>query len=779
MKALLNFVLFLICMPFAYTAYGAANSSKAILRQDSVKTELISGKSRTTFYVYTSASEDYYIKFWMMGTHNRNGGYSTYVVGVDNTTVGYIQPNIADWGLYTPTFNYVNMSAGEHQIWLEGIEDYFIDVPNAERVISYDPNANNQTPYDAYYANMKTHCYYPYQQPIFIDDPPYRQIGYHPIEGDSLMPPIYYYAELNKKVYYTFSRLMYFTNGWTVSVNVCKDESLETIVHVFNRDNLLYSATSPVMDTDDDTFSYTIPQAGFYYVLVRGNTPDDWGTCDVSISHPTHGYEFENVPVNCSYTIIDSPEVDTDYACFAMENDPIIFLMDSGNGGGIVKYNDDFYSPSCSFDWQENARIDGTLSSGQWIFTTTKSFPTQTPKKCDIYTRCIKGYSDGSFPELQLGDIIFSAPGDGFLYNCLSWAVGEWLTYFATADANEWNQYTDSILSAYNYITCTESQAIIDLWAVPENNNEYTYTHVSVKKKGHAYAGSYDWESKNADGYRLFHPRYGLRNDTFYGDVIRHYKKSTNIPDPGIMHDSYSENPVLINIGMTQGEFSEIEKGIISIPQETIIDFSTLSEKCKSDGKLRVTLSIDTYEKVESYKPLLDYCMKHPELQYLLFHKICEGDILAIKLLKDLTLSGTQAPLWKKAINDVRELCNQKKDVKCLHNAQSYGLYLIKLLLADSTEPPFFAHDVTYSNSPVMQVKANGRQLSINFNLDTDAIVSVCVGDTDGSMIYNLANKCRLEKGEHTFSYQVPQSGSYAIGLIVNGSVYKKTLLIK
>ena len=780
MKALLNYILFWICMPFAYTAYSSANASSAILRQDSVKTEYVSGKVRTTFYVYAPASDNYYIKFWMMGTHNQNAGYSTYDVGVDNSKEGTIQPNNADWGLYTPNPNYFSLSAGEHQIWLEGIEDFYIDVPNAERVISYDPNAYNSTPYNNYYASMKTHYSSPYQQPVY-DNAPYREIGYHPTEGDSLMPPIHYYAELNKEVFYTFCRLMYFTDNWTVYVNVCKDQSMKTIVHIFNRDNIFYSATSPVMNTDNDTFSYTITQAGFYYVLVRGYTPDDWGTCDVSISHPTHGYEFEDVPVNCSYTIIDSPEVNTPYVCFAMNNDPIIFLMNSGNGGSIIKYNDDYYSSNCDYDWKNNARIDEDLSSGQWIFTMTKSFPTRTAKKCDIYTRCPKGGEHSFFPNYKWGDIIESSPDTTRRYNCLSWAVGEWLVWHAGTSEDGWNLYSDSVLAAYNYITCTENQATIDLWAVPDNNNDYEYTHFSVKKGGHAYAGGYDWESKLGSDDRVFHPRYALRDEYGWGDVIRHYKKNPNgtVPGPGVLLNSHQEDPIIINVGMTQEEFGEIEKGVISIPQETIIGFSTLSERCKSDGKFKVTLIIDSYEKVESYKPLLDYCKKHPELQHLLCQKICEGDVLAIKLLKDLTLSGTQAPMWKKAINDVQELCNQQKDVKCLHNAQSYGLYLIKLLLADSKEIPFFAEDVTYSNSPVMQVKTNGRQLSINFNLDADAIVSVCVGDMDGSMINSIANNCRLAKGEHTVNYQVPQAGSYAIGLIVNGSVYKKTIFVK
>lgn len=105
-------------------------------------------------------------------------------------------------------------------------------------------------------------------------------------------------------------------------------------------------------------------------------------------------------------------------------------------------------------------------------------------------------------------------------------------------------------------------------------------------------------------------------------------------------------------------------------------------------------------------------------------------------------------------------------------------MYLIKLLLAEARSEPMKNENVTFSNSHLLKVKSNGKHLTISFELDTDAIVSVYAGNTEGTVINTVANKQKLEKGEHTISYQAPKAGSYVVGLVVNGSVYKKTIII-
>lgn len=196
-------------------------------------------------------------------------------------------------------------------------------------------------------------------------------------------------------------------------------------------------------------------------------------------------------------------------------------------------------------------------------------------------------------------------------------------------------------------------------------------------------------------------------------------------------------------------------------------------------GAYIVNLSIDAFEKVDSYQQLLQYCKDNDELKYMLYQKIRENSMLAVKLLKDLTLSGEQPDLWWDTVKNVWWLCREKKDVKCLCNAQSYGLYLTKLLIAKGTPQQVNPNCISYSNSPVFTVTAHDRTITIALDLNTDAIVTVMAGTVDGTIIHNVTNRQRLQKGCCSFSYQAPQAGQYAIGVTVNGAVYKKTIVVK
>lgn len=782
-QSLLQRLIPFISVMVAQTALASMNVITPYLRQDSIKSMLIGDKLRTVFYVYAPESNTYSLKFWLMGVRTSGGAFSTYEVGIDGEFQGYVHPSRADWCLCTPySMSDPYLTEGTHEIFLQ---DHYPDLPNAERVIS---NSLPLPPSPLYitdscrYEYMKNH----YESPsnsateyngVFSN---YRQFNYNPSNGDTLTPPMGYTAELNKKVFYTFYRLEYYMAGETVLVNVNTQDNLQMVIHVFSQDGTSFSATSLPTSSTGGGISCYIPNSGFYYVLVRSYDPDEWGTCSVTIQNGVYSRSFENVPVNCSRTNIDSPDATREYACFAMSSnsDPIVYLMSPGNDGGVVRYNDDFSSALSNIDWNNNARIDGSLSSGQWLLALTKSYPGSSLPVCDIYTRCEKvDFPDCDMPYLELDDYLIASNSSDY-YNSLSWAVGEWLIPYWFEFRADGNAYADSVLNAYNYVVTTADKASIDLWARTNPDNSLEYSNYSVKSKCHPYAGGYAWESKLTEYKRIFHPRYDLRGDE-YGNVIRHYRlRSTINPDPNPEPFPDPGNPVLANINLTGEEVGQIEAGLCEVSQRASSGFDELYETCKKEGAVKVSLFIDTYEKVKAYKPLLEYCKNNRAFDYLLYQKVCERDILAIKLLKDLTLSGSKAYLWNEAIANVKRICSDQKEGKCLHNAQSYGMYLIKLLLADAKSEPMKDENVTFSNSPLLKVNSNGKHLTISFELDTDAIVSVYAGNTEGTIINTAVNKQKLEKGEHSFSYQAPKAGSYVVGLVVNGSFYKKTLLI-
>ena len=782
-QSLLQRLIPFISVMVAQTALASMNVITPYLRQDSIKSMLIGDKLRTVFYVYAPESNTYSLKFWLMGVRTSGGAFSTYEVGIDGEFQGYVHPSRADWCLCTPySMSDPYLTEGTHEIFLQ---DHYPDLPNAERVIS---NSLPLPPSPLYitdscrYEYMKNH----YESPsnsateyngVFSN---YRQFNYNPSNGDTLTPPMGYTAELNKKVFYTFYRLEYYMAGDTVLVNVNTQDNLQMVIHVFSQDGTSFSATSLPTSSTGGGISCYIPNSGFYYVLVRSYDPDEWGTCSVTIQNGVYSRSFENVPVNCSRTNIDSPDATREYACFAMSSnsDPIVYLMSPGNDGGVVRYNDDFSSALSNIDWNNNARIDGSLSSGQWLLALTKSYPGSSLPVCDIYTRCEKvDFPDCDMPYLELDDYLIASNSSDY-YNSLSWAVGEWLIPYWFEFRADGNAYADSVLNAYNYVVTTADKASIDLWARTNPDNSLEYSNYSVKSKCHPYAGGYAWESKLTEYKRIFHPRYDLRGDE-YGNVIRHYRlRSTINPDPNPEPIPDPGGPVLANINLTGEEVGQIEAGLYEVLQRASSGFDELYETCKKEGAVKVSLFIDTYEKVKAYKPLLEYCKNNRAFDYLLYQKVCERDILAIKLLKDLTLSGSKAYLWNEAVANVKRICSDQKEGKCLHNAQSYGMYLIKLLLADAKSEPMKDENVTFSNSPLLKVNSNGKHLTISFELDTDAIVSVYAGNTEGTIINTAVNKQKLEKGEHSFSYQAPKAGSYVVGLVVNGSFYKKTLLI-
>ena len=111
-------------------------SATPSIRQDSVKTSVNGNTSETTFYVYATVSQNYYIKFWVMGVKHFDGTFSKYGIRVDNGSVtDTIVTTQADWQMGTPKNSQtMYLTEGYHEISLEGTIN---DIPNAERVASY------------------------------------------------------------------------------------------------------------------------------------------------------------------------------------------------------------------------------------------------------------------------------------------------------------------------------------------------------------------------------------------------------------------------------------------------------------------------------------------------------------------------------------------------------------------------------------------------------------------------------------------------------------------
>ena len=350
------------------------------------------------------------------------------------------------------------------------------------------------------YAKMKDHENYANYSISNADtlETTYRVINYNNIDNDPIIPPYIFNAELNKEVYYTFLRIEYYTQGQTVSITTDEVNGVGHVLNVFSKSYSYNTTWADSTYNGHANLTITIPRTDFYYIMVRTQSPTDYGICSLTINNDK---KFEGVPINNSSTPLQHIHYGPIYSCFAKSNvgNPMVFLV--GDNGKVSYFNDDYPYSSSNYNWRTNARIDGLLFTNLWLQTTAKSYPPEIIQRFDIYVGCESEYEK---------DAIYSSKSDTsqIHYNCIAWSVGEWKEWINPKNTIE---DFDDFYSDYGYErTNNVDSAVIDLW---KRNN--TFTHASIKSKANPYATGYDWESKDGMGARLFHPRDTIYN-TYY-----------------------------------------------------------------------------------------------------------------------------------------------------------------------------------------------------------------------------------------------------------------------
>lgn len=549
MRQSISLFIISICLQVLCIQAKPANPivSFPLLTQDSVYTRIENGKAITTFKVTAPITGNYVLEFWLMGVKHTDATFSSYALRIDTNPVSdSVVTDRGDWHVYRPSnSSLVYFTQGQHDIHLEGT---LTDVPNAERVITRSSLYENPLALNANtrYMMMKNHDNYDNTIVFGIDslELNYRVLNYNRLEDDITKAPFQFNAELNKQVYYTFFRLEYFTKDQVVSITTDEENGVGHVLNVFSKSNPYNYTWADSTFNGHANLNITIPKTDFYYVLVRTQSPDDYGTCSLTINGDER---FEGVPICSSITLFQHIQFGPLYSCFAKSSvgDPMILLL--GSNGRVYDYNDDFpFDPTSSqYDWGTNARIDGLLYSNTWIFTTAKSYPPTTKQRFDIYVGCkIFNFNDDEIISSDVADVL------NWNFNCIAWSIGSWTTYI---DADMTIEEYDSLYALYGFErTSYAASSKIDLWV---DGNEIS--HASIKSKANPYAAGYDWESKKGGLERVFHPRYGLSE---YGQVAYHYKKKFS----GSIHPSIP----FLSFAFTHQETEQIEKEISLIPKQ-------------------------------------------------------------------------------------------------------------------------------------------------------------------------------------------------------------------
>ena len=742
---------------------------------------ITNNKPVTTFDISIPYSGNYYISAWLMGVKHEDNSYSTYTMQVDNSYYTYsITNNSADWNFSNLVSIYIPQ--GNHQLHI--YSNTLSDVPNVEMIYICSvpiPQSN------ASYLLMKSH-----NQTVFpIDQYNYEyQLTYYAVENSQDSPPIHYTGFRDKSIYYTFRRLVYFEEGDDMKISVTSSSSNtgNIVIDAFHVDNPttgwstgLYSAPTltPILDT-------VAPMTGFYYIIVRTNNNNYWGTCNLNINNSAY---FENVPVNCCNTFVTGVTYGNFQTSFALgtNGDPYVMLMYPQ--GGVLAYNDDFESESTfsDFNWGTDARIHFRHSSTYWVFTAlSNSFPqSQYAATADIYTGIETHLTnqltqiETNYPNYKVNDIMVSSTPSNY-YNSLSWAFGDWTSpcIYEGDGLTLLNalEELDSYASIYGYTRngANENNSEVDVYTkYSETEGDEVLSFASVKSKGHYFAAGYSWESKLGSDERVFHPRHSLEGG-IAGQIAYHYiKDSQSIASRNNM---LCDIRVIENASFNLSEYEIIENGILSIQPEIKESFDLLWTKCTEAGKWKPVIYLSEYEQWDYYPELLNLCKSYSELKYKIYQLVDKGYSLAIKLLYDI-----EKPLHESVLKKIQENTKKKrKDINGLPiicPIKTEALLFIKALF--EKEGSFnVENNVNYSNAPIFELKQKYKEISIKFKIDVPSTISIKLFDATHNEIINIITDRLIDCGTTQESFTINKSGIYVVCLIVNGCVYEKKITI-
>lgn len=737
--------------------------------------EIINNKPVATFDVTVPSAGYYYSSFWIQGVKHADDTYSTYKVWLDNSPTYYmtLTQNSADWGFTNLVSVY--MPSGTHKVRVSS--DSLDDVPNVDFLYC---SSSSGVPSSNPYLQMKSHT-----QPVSsVIGGDYQTVFHYDEIGTSSYPPTSFIAERDKSIYYTFLRLEYFTEGDSVKISVTdmdlNTDGWENVISVF-----FYDQNYPGFSwTSTDFLAEEITRTGFYYVMVRTDSNDTWGTCSFSINGERF---FENVPVSCCKTEIPSTMEDGNYWSFALGTNCDLMSLALAPAGGVYHYDDDrgYNATNSDFDWGTNPCAWRYMYGGfSHLVTLANSYPQGgNVAVADVYTGVpsISMYlylNPADYPNYKESDQMVSAPAtpyndlSSYHYNDLSWAFGSWTHQeFLSHDSllsqlEELDEYAE--ISGYIRVASP-----LTLWeAVDVYVNDGSISHAAVKSKSHYFSAGYAWESKLGDHERVFHPRHSLEGGDA-GTITYYYRKSPYL--------SNSLQPcdlrVLENVSFTDEEQEAIDRGVAQVSDDVAEAFEGLLRLCYEDAVRKPFASLSQFAKLRHYGELLSLCRKNPETLYLICRHLPTDFGLTYRLIYDF--GGEKYEGLKKQITGPdKEKRTDESGRRVLRTSRSKALLFAKALLNDGAMQKTIG-GITYSSDPKLSLSQSGMKATVSFELESPASVTLVCECPQRGPVRRLMENERLSPGRHCADVELQGTGIYVFSLIVDGCVYEKKVIVK
>lgn len=764
--------------------------------------EVKDGKAFVSFEVEAPYAGEFFANFWMLPTRLNNGEYSKYDVSVNGNILNEkICPVSGDWqSISLANDARITLNKGTNVISVIGD---IPDVPNVEHV-KLSAKSSGAVISNVNYLNYKNDiskistkntALKKAATSYVLSDTAASGIEKIKDYGSQDNPAYSYQYSKQITIKYTFYKTLYFTKDEQIFIATNGIDNAGHILELFSvEDPESYSWNATSNSKCLASLNITIPQTGLYIVKVRSNRNAANGLCNVNVNGENY---YDNVPI---FSIGVRCEQGTDqvYNTFTSNatGNPVIWIEGGPSiPGKMREYNDD-YATQGDYDWGVNARIKKKYSSTVYaVLLSTSSSYTPT-SKCDLYMKCANSSIMNYFENLKSDDAIQSAPAAN-KYNCIAWSGGiytDWCwppTDLAEHKVSDDIDTFDYFYSSERYDGCskftregaTEENSVVDLWGIPLADGSIYYTHASVRNGADANIHGYDWESKPGSLMRTFHPRYSL-NGNGYGKVVAHYRLVENATKT--LDQAIAEGTATIEYAdYSEEEKSIIESHINGIDDAAQEEFGKLYAQWKQIWNTTPFSNPAQIADCDVYRKLTKLCSSNSALIYKVFEKLGQGDICAVKLVKDLSVTKNKA-VMESVMARNKNIAKASTGAKIIRPVHTNAMLYVKNILAkeisqaDTEQFNQVAEDnISYSNSTDFAVTNSGNTLNVSFSVPEKTDITLKVLDLKGKEVYSLEQTSYSNQNGNDITIPIEEAGIYIVKLVINNKVNVKKISIK
>lgn len=609
----------------------------------------------------------------------------------------------------------------------------------------------------------------------------YCQTNIYPTSGNDSVPPYSYRAVLDYPLKRTFYKEVTVRSSKGLYIGISQSTSgiyffiwKKNAPSEFSTSLYYPEVVMPGMGVLRDI---QVPSDGVYCIAAVTNSDmEQHANISISGSISYRGTVYVN---NCyiEYPIAANISADSFTWSTSTNCNPVLAALNGGLSGHVVAYCDNA-NLGGNFNWGKNAVIRGAQSepiSGMLVFNRNMTSSTSYP--IDVYIGCpsLNIVTATGLPDSNLNDVFVSSNRESEKYNAFSWSAGIWTHMLSInsnlSDTNAYSsvsEYFDALYSSLGYTKITSSNQysmipMVALWGF-DDGISINYTNASLSHRANGHPHGFAWESKLGSRERVFHLNNQLCQQ-LYGQVLCTYGKDVTQIDI-----EPSTSIVIENTPITATEYRIITRQISYISETNKQNFNSNYNLAKSSFNQSMSNDYSEMDNNAYYLNLVSMCISNPNIIYLAYQRLANGDDFAVKLIGDIASFSNYLIL--DGIMDYNSSHKQSSNGRMIVrtpfcNACKY----VKSVLGSNANA-----NTTYNDDNMFNVYSDNGKVTVELELDRDSNIDIYISTIGQTPAVLTSKSFVLEKGNQSVSFDTANKGIHTVTCVINGCVYSKKI---